>query len=313
MILRPQIPRLLRSSRLFLPSQLNQSLATGRSFAGYVEAPVVFRPTYKYDNGTDYYDTSDKMRIPAYTDRILYKGDSLDCYRYQRAELRTSDHRPVYALFRSRIRQVDVARRNALRKELLRQLMEHAPSESLDAKLTRLALNRTTATGSGLPRPSDDNQAWWNEVDGSFRPPPLPPRRSGSGPVSNPFDPSPPAPSSSTVPSNGSMRVVPALPARASAPSLPPKLSSSNGSAPDAAVGSLIDVSPEDSASSAPSQAALAAPPAFQAVRRKPPPAPPRKPTPSDGPTSLAPEQGTPVRADPLASSDTGESWQILP
>lgn len=32
------------------------------------------RPTYKYDNGTDDYDTSEKARIPAYTDRVVYRG-----------------------------------------------------------------------------------------------------------------------------------------------------------------------------------------------------------------------------------------------
>lgn len=63
-------------------------------FSGYYEAPVLFRPTYvsfcavvepskaeltfhglqKYDNGTQTYDSSEKQRIPAYTDRILYAG-----------------------------------------------------------------------------------------------------------------------------------------------------------------------------------------------------------------------------------------------
>lgn len=54
--------------------QLNVAMRTRGVFKGYQEAPLLFRPTYKYDNGTDDYDTSEKMRIPAYTDRILYKG-----------------------------------------------------------------------------------------------------------------------------------------------------------------------------------------------------------------------------------------------
>lgn len=77
--------------------QLNKSMTLGRSYAGYTEAPVVFRPTYKcvaypargpalhslhissrrYDNGTDDYDSSEKQRIPAYTDRILYQGEGV--------------------------------------------------------------------------------------------------------------------------------------------------------------------------------------------------------------------------------------------
>jgi len=37
------------------------------AFAGYEEGPLLFRPTYRYDLGTDTYDTSEKMRIPAWT------------------------------------------------------------------------------------------------------------------------------------------------------------------------------------------------------------------------------------------------------
>jgi len=39
----------------------------GVAFAGYQEGPLLFRPTYRYDIGTDTYDTSEKMRIPAWT------------------------------------------------------------------------------------------------------------------------------------------------------------------------------------------------------------------------------------------------------
>lgn len=47
--------------------QLRQAMDTGTAFAGYTEGPLLFRPTYRYDVGTDHYDTSDKMRIPAWT------------------------------------------------------------------------------------------------------------------------------------------------------------------------------------------------------------------------------------------------------
>ena len=39
----------------------------GAAFAGYQEGPLLFRPTYRYDVGTDDYDTSEKFRIPAWT------------------------------------------------------------------------------------------------------------------------------------------------------------------------------------------------------------------------------------------------------
>lgn len=63
-------------------------------FTGYSEGPLLFRPTYKYDYGSDNYDSSEKMRIPAWTDRILFKGNALDLSLYSRAELKSSDHRP---------------------------------------------------------------------------------------------------------------------------------------------------------------------------------------------------------------------------
>ncbi len=39
----------------------------GAAFNGYEEGPLIFRPTYRYDVGTNTYDTSEKMRIPAWT------------------------------------------------------------------------------------------------------------------------------------------------------------------------------------------------------------------------------------------------------
>jgi len=45
----------------------------GGAFQGLVEAPIAFAPTFKFDKRSIRYDTSKKRRIPAYTDRILYK------------------------------------------------------------------------------------------------------------------------------------------------------------------------------------------------------------------------------------------------
>ena len=42
-------------------------------FRGFREHPILFRPTYKYDPGTDEFDTSTKQRIPSYTDRYYKK------------------------------------------------------------------------------------------------------------------------------------------------------------------------------------------------------------------------------------------------
>jgi len=52
---------------LLAADQLSYVMSTGVAFSGYIEGPILFRPTYRYDIGTDNYDTSEKMRIPAWT------------------------------------------------------------------------------------------------------------------------------------------------------------------------------------------------------------------------------------------------------
>uniref|UniRef100_V9ICD8 Inositol polyphosphate 5-phosphatase n=1 Tax=Apis cerana TaxID=7461 RepID=V9ICD8_APICE len=54
--------------------QLQTILNEGAVLRGFEEAPITFPPTYKYDPGTQNFDSSSKQRTPAYTDRILFKG-----------------------------------------------------------------------------------------------------------------------------------------------------------------------------------------------------------------------------------------------
>ncbi|XP_032598768.1 inositol polyphosphate 5-phosphatase E [Drosophila grimshawi] len=107
--------------------QLSSVLADGAAFRGFMEANITFPPTYKYDPGSQNFDTSSKQRAPAYTDRILYKyrqvqglvirrqstvpGIStptqpyIQCLLYDSVpSITTSDHKPVWALFRTLIR-----------------------------------------------------------------------------------------------------------------------------------------------------------------------------------------------------------------
>mmetsp|Transcript_31636 Transcript_31636/g.83586 ORF Transcript_31636/g.83586 Transcript_31636/m.83586 type:complete len:402 (-) Transcript_31636:1636-2841(-) len=81
--------------------QLKRAIREEAAFVGMEEAPIEFRPTYKYDHNTDAFDSSAKQRVPSWTDRILFKpGDAVDVHAYRSVQaLRTSDHRPVYADF----------------------------------------------------------------------------------------------------------------------------------------------------------------------------------------------------------------------
>lgn len=146
---------------LVAADQLRQAIDNGDAFSGYEEGPMLFRPTYKYDLGTDNYDTSEKMRIPAWTDRILFKG-RFDLAVYSRAELKGSDHRPVFALFRSEVRIIDVVKRAALSRLLLENTLSATPGEKLDEKLASLVLPDDC---SELPPPSTDDNTWWNRPE----------------------------------------------------------------------------------------------------------------------------------------------------
>jgi hypothetical protein len=52
---------------LVAADQLKNAMDSNDVFVGYEEGPLLFPPTYRYDIGTDNYDTSEKMRIPAWT------------------------------------------------------------------------------------------------------------------------------------------------------------------------------------------------------------------------------------------------------
>jgi hypothetical protein len=97
--------------------QLCSVLADGAAFKGFTEAKITFPPTYKYDPGTQNFDSSSKQRTPAYTDRILYKQRAgrrfsgqfetppLQCLVYDSvSSITTSDHKPVWGVFKAHLR-----------------------------------------------------------------------------------------------------------------------------------------------------------------------------------------------------------------
>ena len=57
--------------KLHSNDQLRWSMDTGLSFVGFEEAVIEFRPTYKFDTGSDVYDSGPKQRIQAWSARVL--------------------------------------------------------------------------------------------------------------------------------------------------------------------------------------------------------------------------------------------------
>ena len=69
--------------KLLKHDQLNIVRANSEAFNGLGEAKITFPPTYKFDKGTMNYDTSQKQRVPSWTDRILFKlGVGVECLEY---------------------------------------------------------------------------------------------------------------------------------------------------------------------------------------------------------------------------------------
>ena len=92
-------------------------------FMGYQEGSITFRPTYRYDPGTNNWDTSEKSRTPAWTDRILWKGENIKQTVYRSHEkLMVSDHKPVSSLFQTGIKVIDRERRQKIKEDIMKKL-----------------------------------------------------------------------------------------------------------------------------------------------------------------------------------------------
>jgi len=82
--------------------QLLQLLHGSNSlWSSFEEMKITFAPTYKFDVGTDQYDSSKKQRVPSWTDRVLWKRDDfVRGLAYDSVDLlKVSDHRPVVSQF----------------------------------------------------------------------------------------------------------------------------------------------------------------------------------------------------------------------
>jgi hypothetical protein len=96
------------------------------------EGSIHFNPTYKFNLNSDVYDTSEKARAPAWTDRILFFVNkqavygNVTQYYYNSCNLRISDHRPVSAVFDITVLEID----NDLRQEIIKNFSSSSSDDS---------------------------------------------------------------------------------------------------------------------------------------------------------------------------------------
>lgn len=151
-------------SKLFEYDQLNAQMANGESFPFFDEPEIKFPPTYKFDKNTKTYDTSEKQRIPAWTDRILYKSRNhlIKPMFYNCVEdIIFSDHRPVIGQFNLIINIENEIIKKNMRTELYDNYVKKF------GKINDLFINNNNLSyifeydKNVLPPPSSDANKWW--------------------------------------------------------------------------------------------------------------------------------------------------------
>jgi endonuclease/exonuclease/phosphatase family metal-dependent hydrolase len=109
-----EVKRLAQSGRyaeLIASDQLSKEKRAMHVFSGFFEEEIHFPPTYRFDKNSMSYDTSEKMRVPSFTDRILVyarnrRNVQLVSYSAN-MDMLISDHRPVLLHATARLVEAD--------------------------------------------------------------------------------------------------------------------------------------------------------------------------------------------------------------
>ena len=106
---------------LLVHDQLTKEMKTNIRLRSFMEGAITFPPTYKYDLHSTEYDTSEKRRIPAWCDRVLWRARDatrVEQLHYQRYESDISDHRPISAGFRVLVKSIQHDSREKIKEDV---------------------------------------------------------------------------------------------------------------------------------------------------------------------------------------------------
>ncbi|KAG0199274.1 hypothetical protein BGX28_007433 [Mortierella sp. GBA30] len=122
--------------------QLSSQRAQLKAFSEFEEHSIAFHPTYKYDVGTSVWDSSEKRRVPAYTDRILWRSkdsakDSVEPIFYKsHMDLMLSDHKPISAYFKLKVKTLLHDKQLEVHQAIVRELDRYENECLPDATLS---------------------------------------------------------------------------------------------------------------------------------------------------------------------------------
>lgn len=187
--------------------QLLQQRKKEAVFKGFYEGELNFKPTYKYDKNTDVYDTSDKQRVPSWTDRILWKRDTRYNQRslrlskpfshgrilhYAPGNIKLSDHRPILAIFDLDVVDID---HNMKREFLNREYINFCRAEEKNIILPNFnPINPAAMIQRQHSSPTNSIRPIAAAVNSNNSPEENNPRRTTKGPARPPPPRRPPPP-----------------------------------------------------------------------------------------------------------------------
>ncbi|ANZ77981.1 BA75_05085T0 [Komagataella pastoris] len=185
---------------LLIEDQLKNEMVRKGAFADFNEMKINFLPTYKYDKGTSVFDTSEKQRVPSWTDRILYRGKRLQQVNYNSVQSITiSDHKPIYGTFKAHVTYVDERTKLTLMRKIYDDYRRDPKSEASSASSNGdkfgdlIDFNDASSSSNTSIYTETEAKQVSQPVPGHFPPPPPPPRNRVPPPQpSTPETPPPP-------------------------------------------------------------------------------------------------------------------------